>query len=134
MNIGLVREIIFFVLTVLAAIFLIPREIKRLEIKRDKELIKELLNEWGADCERAIVLAMPRAVKNKVLRIKEDGEIVECSDGVSVDAIIRQVWNGIREGEREPEGSAVLVMKSVDEVMLSDEEKKGKKVLLMTDG
>ena len=79
------------------------------------------------------MLAMPRAVKNKGLRIKEDGGIVECNDGVSVDEIIRQVWNGIREGKRKPEGSAWLVMKSVDEVMLSDEEKKGEKTLIESD-
>lgn len=133
MNIELVREIIFFVLGIVLAIFLIPKEIKRLEGKRDRQLVKGLLKEWGADCERAIVLAMPSDVRKKWLQIKEDGGIVESNGGFRFNDIISQIWGGIREGEREPKGSAKLVSKAVSEVMYSDEEKKGERVLVESD-
>jgi len=130
---SLVLAIIFFVLGIVLAIFLIPKEIKRLEGKRDRHLIKGLLREWGAHCERAIVLAMPMDVRNKWLRIKEDGGIVESNGGFRVNEIISQVWKEIREGEREPKGSAMLVSKAVNEVMYSDEEKKGERTLIESD-
>ena len=130
---SLVLAIIFFVLGIVLAIFLIPKEIKRLEGKRDRQLIKGLLREWGANCERAIVLAMPMDVRNKWLRIKEDGGIVESNGGFRFNDIISQIWGGIREGEREPKGSAKLVSKAVSEVMYSDEEKKGERTLIEID-
>jgi hypothetical protein len=132
-NIELVVEICMFVLGIVLAIFFIPRGIKRLEERRNRELIKKLLKEWGADCERAIVLAMPMDVRKKWLRIKEDGGIVESNGGFRVNDIISQVWKGIREGEREPKGSAMLVSKAVYEVMYSAEEKKGERTLIESD-
>jgi len=133
MSIELGVEIGLFMAGIVLAIFFIPREIKRLERKRDGELIKALLKEWGVDCERAIVLAMPMDVRSKWLRIKDCGGIVESNDGFRVDEIIRQVWAGIREGERDPNGSGMLVKKAVYEVMYSDEEKEGKKTLVESD-
>lgn len=133
MNIELVRGIIFFVLGIILAIRFIPREIKRLEVKRDKELIKELLREWGADCERAIVLAMPMDVRSKWLSINEDGGIVKSNGGFRVNDIISQVWMDIREGKKEPKGSAMLVSKDINEVMYSDEERKGERTLIESD-
>jgi len=132
LNIGW-GEIILFVLGVILAIVFVPREIKRLERRSNRELVKKLLTEWGADCGQAIVLAMPRSVRNKWLQIKEDGDIVEWSDGVRVNDVIGQVWKDIREGEREPKGSGMLVQKAVYEVMYSDDEKKGKKTLAESD-
>lgn len=133
MSIELGVGIGLFVAGIVLAIIFIPREIKRLERKKDGELIKELLKEWGADCERAIVLAMPMDVRNKWLRIKEDGGIVESNGGFRVNEIISQLWKGIREGEKEPKGSAMLVSKAVYEVMYSDEEKKGERTLIESD-
>jgi hypothetical protein len=133
MSIALGVEIGLFVVGIVAAIFLIPREIKRLERKKNGELIKALLKEWGEDCGRAIVLAMPMAVRSKWLRVKDDGGIVESKDGFTVYEIISQVWAGIREGERDPNGSGTLVKRAVYEVMYSDEEKEGKKILVDSD-
>ena len=133
MNDDWLRGLLFFGLSVLAATFLIPWALKRQREKRDKKLIKKLLKEWGADCERAIVLAMPMDVRKKWLRIKEDGGIVESNGGFRVNDIISQVWKGIREGEREPKGSAMLVSKAVYEVVYSAEEKKGERTLIESD-
>jgi hypothetical protein len=133
MNDEWLRGFLFFGLSVLAAAFLIPWALERQRKKRDKELIKALLKEWGDDCERAIVLALPRDVRKKWLKIKEDGDIVESDGGFRVNDIIRQVWTGIREGEREPKGSAEFVSKAVYEVMYSEEEKKGEKTLIESD-
>ena len=133
MNDEWLRGFLFFGLSVLAATFLIPWALERQRKKRDKELIKALLKEWGDDCERAIVLALPRDVRKKWLKIKEDGDIVESDGGFRVNDIIRQVWTGIREGEREPKGSAKFVSKAVYEVMYSEEEKKGEKTLIESD-
>jgi len=132
LNIGW-GEIILFLLGIVLAIVFVPREIKRLEGKSNRGLVKILLKEWGAVCERAIVLAMPRDVRKILLRIKEDGEIVESNDGVGVNDIISQVWKEIREGRREPKGSAKLVNKAVFEVMYSDEKKKGERNLIESD-
>jgi len=133
MSIELGVGIGLFVASILAAIFGIPRAIKWREGKRDRKLIKTLLKEWGGDCERAIVLAMPMDVRSKWLRVKDDGGIVESNDGFRVNDIIGQVWNGIREGKREPKGSAQLVSKAVYEVMYSKDEKEGKKTLVESD-
>ena len=133
MNDEWLRGFLFFGLSVLAAAFLIPWALERQRKKRDRELIKALLKEWGDDCERAIVLALPRDVRKKWLKIKEDGDIVESDGGFRVNDIIRQVWTGIREGEREPKGSAEFVSKAVYEVMYSEEEKKGGKTLIESD-
>ena len=133
MSIELVIAIILFVLGIVLAIFLIPKEIKWLEGRSNRKLIKKLLREWGDDCGRAIVLAMPMDVRKKWLRIKEDGGIVESNDGFRVNEVISKVWMGIREGEREPQGSAMLVSKAVYEVMYSEEEKKGERTLVEID-
>ena len=133
MNDEWLRGLLFFGLSVLAATLLIPWALERLRKEREKQLIKELLKEWGADCERAIVLAMPSDVRKKWLQIKEDGGIVESNGGFRFNDIISQIWGGIREGEREPKGSAKLVSKAVSEVMYSDEEKKGERVLVESD-
>lgn len=130
MSIELGVRIGLFVASILAAIYGIPRAIKWREGKRDRKLIKALLKEWGGDCERAIVLAMPMDVRSKWLRVKDDGGIVESNDGFRVNDIIGQVWNGIREGKREPKGSAQLVSKAVYEVMYSKEEKEGEKTMV----
>ena len=132
LNIGW-GELVLFVLGIILAIVFVPREIKRREGKSNRGLVKELLKEWGAGCERAIVLAMPRDVRKRLLRIKEDGEIVESSDGLGVDDIISQVWKEIREGRRKPKASAMLVMEAVNEVMYTDEEKKGERTLIERD-
>lgn len=130
LSIEWVREIILFVLGIILAIQFIPREIKRLEVKSNRKLIKELLKGWGADCERAIVLAMPMDVRHKWLRIEKDGRVVESDDGFRVNEYISQVWKEIREGEREPKGLAWLVDAAVWEVMYSREEKKGERTLI----
>jgi hypothetical protein len=91
------------------------------------------LKEWGAGCERAIVLAMPKDVRSKWLRVKDDSGIVESDGGFRVNEIIRKVWTGIREGERKPKGSAMFVSKAVYEVMYSDEEKRGERTLIERD-
>jgi hypothetical protein len=130
---ALIVGFIFFVLSVVVAWRVIPWALERKRKEREKKLIKELLKEWGADCERAIVLALPREVKNKWLQIKEDGGIVESNGGFRVNEVISEIWRGIREGEREPKRSAELVSKAVSEVMYSDEEKKGEELLVASD-
>ena len=80
-----------------------------------------------------IVLAMPRDVKDKWLQMKEDGGIVESDSGLRVDDVIGKVWRGIKEGSREPKGSAELITEAIFEVMHSNEEKKGKKSLVESD-
>lgn len=129
----LILGVFFFVLSVVVAWKVIPWALERKRKEREKQLIKELLREWGAYCERAIVLAMPMDVRNRWLRIEEDGGIVESNGGFRVYEIISQVWNGIREGERKPKGSAMLVSKAVYEVMYSEEEKEGERTLIEID-
>jgi len=130
---ALIVGFFFFVLSVVVAWRVIPWALERQRKKREKELLKELLKEWGGDCERAIVLAMPMHVRHKWLRINEDGGIVESNDGFRVNEIISKVWIDIREGKREPKGSAWLVSKAVYEAMYSDEEKKGEKTVIESD-
>lgn len=124
---------LFLVLSVVAAWWVIPRALERKRKQREKQLIKGLLREWVEACGMGIVLAMPRHVKDKWLQMKEDGGIVESDSGFRVDDVIGQVWRGIREGSREPKGSAVLIDKALFEVMYSNEEKKGEKSLVESD-
>ena len=123
-NIDFVRGLIFFALTVLAAVWLIPWAIERLRRKREKQLTKTLLKEWGAYCRSAITFMMPHNIQR--LQIKEDGSIAESSDGVTVDAIINQVWQDIQEGKRKPDGSAMIINNALEQVLYSDEERKSK--------
>jgi hypothetical protein len=124
MNPELVVQVCLFVLGILAAIFFIPREIRRLEERRNEELVKGLLREWGRDCEAAITVIMPAGSKKFV--IKEDGGIVESSDGVGIDAIIVGVWQEIIEGRRVPDGLGSIIDSAVQKTILSDEEGEGK--------
>jgi hypothetical protein len=130
---ALIVGVIFFTLSVVVAWKVIPLALERERKKREKRLVKELLREWGGDCERAIVLAMPSDVRKKWLQTEEDGDIVGCNSGFRFYDIVNQIWKDIREGERQPEGSAKGVKKAVHEVMYSDEEKKGQRTLVERD-
>jgi hypothetical protein len=123
--IALIVGFFYFVISVVVALKVIPWALERQRKGRERKLMKGLLEEWGGDCEQAIVQAMPGEVRNKRVQIKEDGVIVESNEGLSVKDIIGQVWSDIREGKREPKGSAALVTKAVNEVIYSKEEKEG---------
>ena len=124
MSTELVVEICLFVLGVVAAIFVIPREIKRLEERRNRELIKGLLREWGRDCEAALTVVIPAG--DKKFSVREDGGVMESGDGVGIDALIVGVWEDIIEGKRAPEGLVMIIDSAIQKVIFSDEEREGK--------
>jgi hypothetical protein len=130
---ALIVGFFFLTLSVVAAWRVIPWALERKRKEREKQLIKGLLKEWVEACGMGIVLAMPRDVKDKWLQMKEDGGIAESDSGFRVNDVIGQVWRGIREGSREPKGSAALISEAIFEVMHSNEEKKGGKSLAESD-
>lgn len=142
-NLDFLRGLIFFALAILVAIFLIPRILKRLQAERDKRLAKALLKRWGADCIGAIELVMPHTTQrvqvkengsvhecSREVEIKEDGSLVESSDGLAVNLTIHQLWDDIRQGKRQPDGSAMVINNVLDKVLFSEEERAQKELPL----
>ena len=102
-NIEFVRHLFFFMLTVL----LIPWILKYLQAKQEKRLIKALLGNWGGSCIAAIERLFP--IGNGIIDI----------DGYGCSCLF---WKEIRDGKREPKGTAVIIGKAFEKALYSEGE------------
>lgn len=111
-----------FVLGIAAAIFLIPREVKRLQARRDRQLAKALLKRWGNDCVAALINLTP---DYHGIQIEIYGGPTKSSDDASIPDVI---WQAIQEGKRNPDGSAMTIYDVVLKVFFTDEERTSKEL------
>lgn len=118
-NAEFARGLIFFALAILAAIFLIPSILRRLQAERDKRLAKALLKKWGGDCTGAMMRLRPPIFQS----IEIEGY---SSTG---DETVFQFWWDIKEGKRGPDGSAKIIDNALTKAIFSDEERTGKESL-----
>ena len=123
-NVEFLRGIIFFALGIVAALFLIPHILKRLQAERDKRLAKALLKEWGLDCIGAMMYLKP--IGTPMIEIEEYGHSIK-PDHFDPDLPIFLFWQDIQEGKRGPEGAADVIYEVFQKVLYSDEERAMKK-------
>jgi hypothetical protein len=126
-NIDFLRGLIFFAFGILAAILLIPRILKRLQAERDKRLAKALLRQWSHICISAITADKPDTETEQRARMElfDKGDR-DLSGYVSTEQTIDQLWNDIRNGKKEPDGSAMIIYNALEQVLYSDEERQNK--------
>lgn len=110
---------IFFILGTIAAIFFIPRTIRRFQEKRERQLAKTLLRGWGGDCIAAMMRLKPVAAM-----IEIEGYGHSRGPGhYSVDLPIFLFWEDIREGKGDPGDSANIIHQAFQKVMFNNEER-----------
>jgi hypothetical protein len=126
-NVGFLQGLILLALGISAALFLIPRILKSLQAQRDERLAKALLRQWGHICISAITADKPDTETEQEARMElfESGDW-DLSGYVSTEGTIDQLWEDIRNGKREPDGSAMIINNALDKVLYSDEERKSK--------
>ena len=126
-NVDFLRGLIFLAIGISAAILLIPRILKRLQAQRDKRLAKALLRQWGHICISAITALKPDTETEQKARFELfDSGDWDLSGYVSTEQIIDHLWKNIRNGKREPEGSAMIINNALEKVLYSDEERTNK--------
>lgn len=113
-NVEFVRGLILLVLGIIAAMFLIPWVLKRLQAERDRRLAVELLSHWGGDC----IGAMMRLIPPLFQKMKIEGY----SDSLHGGGIF-ELWKDIQEGKREPADSATIIDNALSKAILSEGER-----------
>jgi len=106
-NIEFMKQLVTGLFFFIPAVFLIPWILKYLQTKREKRLVKALLRNWGGSCIAAIERLNP--IGNGIIEIEGYGH--SCL-----------FWKEIREGKREPKGTAIIIGKAFERVLCSEEE------------
>ena len=126
-NVGFLQGLIFLALGISAAVFLIPRIVRSLQAQRDERLAKALLRQWGHICIGAITADKPDTETEQKARMElfESGDW-DLSGYASTEQTIDQLWEDIRNGKREPDGSAMIIYNALEQVLYGDEERANK--------
>lgn len=126
-NIDFARNLIFLVLAIVVAIFVIPKEVRRLQKKRENQLAKAFLSQWGNICISAITADKPDTETEQRARteLSASGDW-DLSGYVSTEQTIHDLWEDIRSGKRDPDGSAMLINNALEQVLYTDEERTNK--------
>lgn len=122
-NIEFLRGIILLALGIIAAIFIIPWVLKRLQAQRDIRLARGLLKQWGGGCIGAISRLLPIGS-----RIEIEGYGHDSNSGRPVGDPMTLYWKDIREGKKNPKGCGMIIGKAVEKSVYTEEEFKWKEV------
>jgi hypothetical protein len=121
-NVDFLRGIILLALGIVAAILLIPRILKRLQVERDKQLAKALFKAWGNDCILALWRLKPLTSQTIHIQGYDDGNTEESKRRDAELNRMKQFWIDMRDGKKEPVNSALLLHAALHEVLFSKRE------------
>lgn len=116
----LIVGLIFLVLALLAAVYVVPTILSRWQRRRDVDTVKRLLRRWGNTCVFAVWRLNP--IGNKAIPIEGYNFTTE-SGGYSSYQPLSLFWRDIETGKRKPDDAAEVLDEAIRKVMYSENER-----------
>lgn len=110
---GIGWQVVFFLLAVVAAIYLIPKMLQRSQKKREKQLAKNLLRKWCSNCMASIMRLKPST--HNAMTIDGYPDMHELK-------LTTQILKDVIEGRKSTDGIAGRLNRALERTLYSDEE------------
>jgi hypothetical protein len=128
-NIEFLRGFIFLVIGIVAAILLVPRIVKRMQVEKDKRLAKELMRGWSHTCMFGITGLKPGQRGAQYPRFESSESANWDLKGYEeAGTTISHLWLDIRTGKREPIAVTSAIADALEGGLYRDKESKDKEL------